>query len=110
MLTIYGDEGAPRVVVAQTDLDRGSLGPHEHFSTRPLYIHNSHILYLRNWGFIGMDVTAGEKFDLLVRTRDEDFKELLTRINQVNKQLNVRMDALIERFEELNEKINRLKT
>lgn len=57
-----------------------------------------------------MDVTAGEKFDLLVRTRDEDFKELLTRINQVNKQLNVRMDALIERFEELNEKINRLKT
>jgi hypothetical protein len=31
MLTIYGDEGALRVVVAQTDLDRGSLGPHEHF-------------------------------------------------------------------------------
>lgn len=31
MLTIYGDEGTPRVVVAQTDLDRGSLGPHEHF-------------------------------------------------------------------------------
>jgi hypothetical protein len=28
----------------------------------------------------------------------------------VNKQLNVRMDALLERFEELNEKINRLKT
>jgi hypothetical protein len=32
------------------------------------------------------------------------------KINQVNKQLNVRMDALIERFEELSEKINRLKT
>ena len=31
MLTIYGGEGALRVVVAQTDLDRGSLGPHEHF-------------------------------------------------------------------------------
>ena len=57
-----------------------------------------------------MDVSVGEKFDLLVRTRDEDFKELSMKINQVNKQLNVRMDALIERFEELSEKINRLKT
>jgi uncharacterized protein YdcH (DUF465 family) len=57
-----------------------------------------------------MDVSVGEKFDLLVRTRDEDFKELSMKINQVNKQLNVRMDALLERFEELNEKINRLKT
>ncbi len=52
----------------------------------------------------------GDKFDLLVRTRDEDFKELSMKINQVNKQLSVRMDALIERFEELSEKINRLKT
>ena len=57
-----------------------------------------------------MDVSVGEKFDLLVRTRDEDFKELSMKINQVNKQLNVRMDALIERFEELSERINRLKT
>ncbi len=57
-----------------------------------------------------MDVRVGEKFDLLVRARDEDFKELSMKINQVNKQLNVRMDALIERFEELSERINRLKT
>ena len=57
-----------------------------------------------------MDVTAGEKFDLLVRTRDEDFKELSMKINQVNKQLSVRMDALIERFEELSERINRVQT
>ncbi len=57
-----------------------------------------------------MDVSVGDKFDLLVRTRDEDFKELSMKINQVNKQLNVRMDALIERFEELSERINRLKT
>jgi hypothetical protein len=57
-----------------------------------------------------MDDIVGKKLELLVRTRDEDFKELSMKINQVNKQLNVRMDALIERFEELNEKINRVKT
>jgi hypothetical protein len=48
-----------------------------------------------------MDVSVGEKLDFLVRTRDEDFKELSMKINQVNKQLNVRMDFLIERFEEM---------
>ena len=53
-----------------------------------------------------MDGTMGEKLDLLIRTRDEDFKELSMKINQVNKRLNMRMDALIERFEELLDKIN----
>jgi len=57
-----------------------------------------------------MDVTVGEKLDLLIRTREEDFKELSMKINVINKQLNMRMDALIERFQELNEKLNRAKT
>ena len=47
----------------------------------------------------------GKTLELLVRTREEDFQELSDKINQVNKQLNMRMDALIARFEELNQKV-----
>jgi hypothetical protein len=52
-----------------------------------------------------MDGTVGKKLELLIRTREEDYQELSNKITQVNKQLNVRMDALIARFEELNQKI-----
>lgn len=47
----------------------------------------------------------GKKLDLLLLTRQEDYQELSNKINQVNKQLSVRMDALIERFEDLNQKM-----
>ena len=55
--------------------------------------------------FVGMDGNMGKTLELLVRTREEDFQELSDKINQVNKQLNMRMDALIARFEELNQKV-----
>jgi len=42
---------------------------------------------------------------LLILTRQEDYQELSNKINQVNKQLNVRMDVLIERFAELTQKM-----
>jgi hypothetical protein len=46
-----------------------------------------------------------KKLELLILTRQEDFQELSNKINQVNKQLSVRMDALCERFAELNQKM-----
>ena len=46
-----------------------------------------------------------KKIELLVLTRQEDYQELSNKINQVNKQLNMRMDTLIERFDELNQKM-----
>ena len=47
----------------------------------------------------------GKKLELLILTRQEDYQELSNKINQVNKQLSVRMDGLIERFAELNQKM-----
>ena len=47
----------------------------------------------------------GKKFELLVLTRQEDYQELSNKISQVNKQLSVRIDGLIERFAELNQKM-----
>ena len=47
----------------------------------------------------------GKKLESLIRTRQEDYQELSNKINQVNKQLSVRMDTLIERFAELNQKM-----
>ena len=47
----------------------------------------------------------GKKLELLILTRQEDYQELSNKINQVNKQLSVRMDSLIERFAELNQKM-----
>jgi len=64
----------------------------------PAYLRSTHT-------HIGMDGTVGKKLELLIRTREEDYQELSNKITQVNKQLNVRMDALIARFEELNQKI-----
>ena len=46
-----------------------------------------------------------KKLELLILTRQEDFQELSNKINQVNKQLSVRMDALSERFVELTQKM-----
>ena len=47
----------------------------------------------------------GKKFEQLILTRQEDYQDLSNKINQVNKQLNARMDSLIERFAELNQKM-----
>ena len=52
-----------------------------------------------------MDDGMGKKLELLILTRQEDYQELSNKINQVNKQLNARMDTLIERFAELNKKM-----
>ena len=52
-----------------------------------------------------MDDDMGKKFELLILTRQEDYQELSNKINQVNKQLSVRMDALIERFADLNQRM-----
>jgi len=52
-----------------------------------------------------MDCDTEKKLELLILTRQEDFQELSNKINQVNKQLSVRMDALCERFAELNQKM-----
>jgi len=52
-----------------------------------------------------MDDGMGKKFEQLILTRQEDYQDLSNKINQVNKQLNARMDSLIERFAELNQKM-----
>ena len=52
-----------------------------------------------------MDDGMGKKLELLILTRQEDYQELSNKINQVNKQLSMRMDALIERFAELNQRM-----
>ena len=52
-----------------------------------------------------MDCDMEKKLELLILTRQEDFQELSNKINQVNKQLSMRMDALSERFVELNQKM-----
>jgi hypothetical protein len=52
-----------------------------------------------------MDDAMDKKLELLVLTRQEDYQELSNKINQVNKQLSMRMDSLIERFDELNQKM-----
>ena len=52
-----------------------------------------------------MDDAIDKKIELLVLTRQEDYQELSNKINQVNKQLNTRMDTLLERFDDLNQKM-----
>ena len=52
-----------------------------------------------------MDNDTNRKLELLLLTRQQDYQELSTKMNNINKQLGARMDALIERFEELNQKI-----
>ena len=52
-----------------------------------------------------MDDDLRKKLELVLLTRHEDYQELSNKINQVNKQLSVRMDALIERYDELNQKM-----
>ena len=52
-----------------------------------------------------MDDAMDKKIELLVLTRQEDYQELSNKINQVNKQLNTRMDTLLERFSDLNQKM-----
>ena len=52
-----------------------------------------------------MDDTGRKELELLILTREEDYRDLSNKIKQVNTQLNMRMDALIERFEELNKKM-----
>ncbi len=54
----------------------------------PAYLRSTHT-------HIGMDGTVGKKLELLIRTREEDYQELSNKITQVNKQLNVRMDAVV---------------
>jgi hypothetical protein len=52
-----------------------------------------------------MDDTGRKELELLILTREEDYRDLSNKIKQVNVQLNMRMDALIERFEELSKKM-----
>ena len=52
-----------------------------------------------------MDDTGRKELELLILTREEDYRDLSNKIKQVNRQLNMRMDALIERFEDLNKKM-----
>jgi hypothetical protein len=52
-----------------------------------------------------MDDTGRKKLELLILTREEDYRELSNKIKQVNNQLHERMDALVERFEELSKKM-----
>ena len=52
-----------------------------------------------------MDNDTNRKLELLLLTRQQDYQELSLKINNVNKQLGARMDALIERFEELNQRM-----
>jgi len=52
-----------------------------------------------------MDDTGRKELELLILTREEDYRDLSNKIKQVNSQLNTRMDALIERFEDLSKKM-----
>jgi hypothetical protein len=52
-----------------------------------------------------MDDTGRKELELLILTREEDYRDLSNKIKQVNTQLNMRMDVLIECFEELNKKM-----
>jgi len=52
-----------------------------------------------------MDDTGRKELELLILTREEDYRDLSNKIKQVNGQLNMRMDALIERFEDLSKKM-----
>ena len=52
-----------------------------------------------------MDDTGRNELELLILTRQEDYRDLSNKIKQVNSQLNMRMDALIERFEDLSKKM-----
>ena len=52
-----------------------------------------------------MDNDTNRKLELLLLTRQQDYQELSAKMNNINKQLGARMDALIERFEELNQKM-----
>ena len=52
-----------------------------------------------------MDVQVRKQFESLVITRAEDYRDMSEKVNRMNKQLNMRMDVLIQRFEELNAKI-----
>ena len=52
-----------------------------------------------------MDDDMDKKIELLILTRQEDYQELSNKINQVNKHLSMRMDSLIERFAEMNQKM-----
>jgi hypothetical protein len=52
-----------------------------------------------------MDDTGRKELELLILTREEDYRDLSNKIKQVNTQLNMRMDALLERFEDLSKKM-----
>ncbi len=52
-----------------------------------------------------MDDTGRKELELLILTREEDYRDLSNKIKQVNTQLNIRMDALIERFEDVSKKM-----
>ena len=52
-----------------------------------------------------MDNDTNRKLELLLLTRQQDYQELSAKMNNINKQLGARMDALIERFEELNQRM-----
>ena len=52
-----------------------------------------------------MDNDTNRKLELLLLTRQQDYQELSAKMNNINKQLGARMDALIQRFDELHEKM-----
>ena len=56
-----------------------------------------------------MDSDARKNLESLILTRQEDYHDLSNKINQVNKQLSLRMDSILERFAELNQQILDLK-
>ncbi len=62
------------------------------------------MVFKKRAALTGMDGSVG-RLELLMRTRDEDYQELCKKIHQVNKQLTARMDGLMERLEELNQKL-----
>ena len=52
-----------------------------------------------------MDNDTNRKLELLLLTRQQDYQELSAKMNNINKQLGARMDALIQRFDELHQKM-----
>jgi hypothetical protein len=56
----------------------------------------------------GMSTDTKSELELIVLTREEDYKELSSKINVVNKQLNSKLEALNERLSDLEHKIRSL--
>lgn len=67
-------------------------------------MHFTRLFYLRSGRQYAMSADA-RQLELLMLTRHEDYQELSSKINLVSRQLNVKLDALSERFAELQQQI-----